>query len=53
MFSIELMAMKVEGPRKYFSEGWNMMDVLAFIFSNAFLVVKIMDNNQDKENSDL
>ena len=31
MFIIELMAMKVEGLSKYFSEGWNYMDSFALI----------------------
>ena len=42
MFSIEIMAMKVEGLSKYFREGWNYMDFFAFIFSIALIVVKIM-----------
>ena len=45
--------MKVEGIKKYFSEGWNYMDAFGFIFSNIFIVVRIMDNNQDEQDKSM
>ena len=47
MYSLEIMAMKVEGFKKYFTEGWNYMDTFAFIFSITFLVVLIKIRQSD------
>ena len=47
MLSIEVAAMTVDGLKKYFSKGWNYMDLLAFIFSIAFIAVLIIVKNDD------
>jgi len=53
MYSLEIVAMKVEGFKKYFTEGWNYMDTFAFIFSITFLVVLIKIRQSDQDTEDL
>ena len=45
-------AIIVDGPKKYFSKGWNFMDLLAFIFSIAFIAVLIVVKNDDEKAKD-
>ena len=42
-------AIIVDGPKKYFSKGWNFMDLLAFIFSSAFIAVLMLIKNDDEK----
>ena len=49
---IEVSAMIVDGLKKYFSKGWNFIDLLAFIFSIAFVVVLIVVNDDNEKAED-
>ena len=44
--------MSVDGPKKYFSEGWNFMDLFTFIFSISFIAVLIIVKNDEEKAKD-
>ena len=50
MYLIEVMAMKVEGLRSYFSNHWNYIDQLNLILFQAFYVTALI--NSDKPETD-
>lgn len=49
MFALELTAMYVEGPREYFSSGWNYIDILTLPIYITYVVMTIMSKPLDEE----
>jgi hypothetical protein len=49
MYTIEIMAMRVEGVKSYFREGWNYFDQFTLVFYLAFCAVLIKINNLQDE----
>jgi len=43
MFSLELMAIKVDGPRAYFSDGWNVMDQIIVPVYLTFFILSLQN----------
>lgn len=52
MLLIEFSAVSVDGPKKYFSDGWNFMDLFTFIFSISFIAVLIVVKNDNEKARD-
>jgi hypothetical protein len=50
MYLIEVMAMKVEGLRSYFSNHWNYVDQINLLLFQAFYVTALI--NSDKPETD-
>ena len=44
MYMIEMMSMRVEGLKSYFSDPWNYADQLIFILHITFCIFLIMEN---------
>ena len=44
MYMIEVMSMRVEGLKSYFSDAWNYADQLIFILHITFCIFLIMEN---------
>jgi len=50
MFFLEVIAMKVEGFKKYFSQGWNYWDIAIVPVYAVFIILKVQTfNDTDSE----
>ena len=49
MYCVEMMAMKVEGVKNYFSDAWNYIDTFTLISYFVFCAGLIMKYNYDKD----
>jgi len=52
MFSLEMIAIRMEGPKKYFSQGWNWLDIIIFPIFGVFFFLRIQTFDVDDPESD-
>jgi len=52
MFSLEMIAIKMEGPKKYFSQIWNWLDILVPPIFGVYFFLRVQTFDDDDQESD-
>ena len=41
LLALEMIALKIQGTKKYFEDKWNMFDILSFVINAAYFGIRI------------